>query len=572
MRPIVGRRAVSPTAIDFLTGCSIAVGLTILNLFWRLPNGEATYIPYDPVGALVIGQGLAYHIHQLLAAPVTVTSGLWAALIGLILRVFGDGFWQLNLMAFWHSAALVSLACWIGRRFSGARGVLCLVVATAMLPPLCFTLVGSARDWLLGTVIQKLLWPAFSQEIIWHDWSNQVLKPDLLAGTLVAWSIALIVIDPVEVSKRRFVASGACLALAILAKGHFFPVYLAGWGTALFVTAMIMGERAKSYVGRSYWALLILAPVFVTWGFAGGAQGAFSYLHWMNPLQNSAAYQRPDLGIWFFAELAPAAFGLCAQLAILLIIFVYLPKPGGLTKVLTPISGILSASTIMALPVVLNRYGKNFSMILPVFVMIWLAILVLTARGFALLNSRQNRWVMPIWLAPFAAVTALGVWAHARTLPTASEVAALTADRAALADVSSTILSLGAHNVLSPNTYTGFPTILSYELTRQARPRGLAVPGVFNVYWDKDNTEAEHINRGVILSADAVVWVPGGPERFPFLGEFQSHVYSVVDKILTGENSAFKLVKTIDIAPEGLVTVYFQNNDRPMKVQVYARK
>ncbi len=570
--PVINQRTVAPTAIDFLTGCLVAAVLTIVNIVFGFPGGETTYIPYDPVGALVVGQGLSQHLGELLAASVTMTSGLWAALIGLVLRVMGDGFWQLNVMLFWHSVALLSLVCWVGRRFAGATGALCLVVATAMLPPMSFMVIGTARHWLFGTMLQNLLWPGFVQEVVWDSWGNNVLKPDLLAGTLVAWAVALIVIDPADVSKKRFIASGACMALAVLAKGHFFLVYLAGWGTALFVTAVMMKETGSFYVGRSYWALLIMAPIMVTWARAGGAQGAFDYIHSSNPLKNSPGYQRPDLGVWFFVELAPSALGLGVQIALAFVIVTYALNGNKIKDALVAVAPALSASLVMALPVVTNPYGKNFSMILPIFVIIWLSLAILVGKSFPLLRKQLGQWVVPIWLAPFTVIAVLGVWAHYRTLSDRSGHAALAADRAALSEVATALLSVHPHSVISPLTNTGFPAILSYELTRKARGLDIAVPRVFNVYWDEHNLRSELQNRQIIRSSDAVVWIPGGPERFPFLGEYQSHAYRIVGEVLMGKDSPFRLIASIDIGPESLATAYFDNHDQAMRVEVYAKK
>src|SRR6516162_5805496 len=168
-------------------------------------------------------------------------------------------------MIFWQSAILLTISSWVGRYWASMRGVIFFVCATSVLSPLAYTLVTPVRTFLQPFGVTNFIWPENPGDPSepWIDWVNAVLKPDLLAGTLTALSITLIALGPYNITRGRFVASGLAISLAVMAKGHFMPVYLTGWGAAIIATSLCLKEDGPAYVQRSYWALFTMGPLLI---------------------------------------------------------------------------------------------------------------------------------------------------------------------------------------------------------------------------------------------------------------------------------------------------------------------
>lgn len=566
---------------DFVVGAVVGAVLVALNIYFMIPSGLATYYSYDPVGIMPIAIDLSRNLHRLLLAPVTFGSGVPLMLHGIILRIFGDGYWQYNAMMFWQTALLVSLASWIGRRYAGFWGAFCLVLATALLPPLSFTVIDAARSAFYEIGIPDVIWPSPPSEGLWGSWKT-MLKTDCLAGAFLAWAVALIVIDAKQVGRTRFLASGAFLALAILSKSYFMPAYLFLWAVALFTCAILLRNAGARYLLASYWALVVLVPCFALWSTQGAANDAFAYIQssFTNIWYKSAEYQKPQFGHLYFFYVAPTAIGLGAQVmlvSVALSLMVSSKKQRWLAWEAVPVfvAGCALAGLFTA-----SMQGKNFPNTLPIFWTIWLGLLIIGARSIEVLIVQWRRLVLLVWLVPLGLTATIGLGAAVWQRPV-SVAPDIVADRNALTDLVATVLAnLKPRPVLEPRTalwpciFGGIPAILNYETFRQARRMHVAPADVFtNIYWDEKSLltdpKVQQKARQQVLAFDVVISVPGGAHEFPPLGALGPYVCDFVDDMVTRKGSPFRLVKTIKISPTNSQWVYFMSGDHVMDLNVY---
>ena len=568
---------------DVVIGCAAAAILVCVNIVGGMRSGLSTFIPYDPVGNLLTAQSLQTNIVYMIAAPFHIDSGLWIALTAAVLRFVGDDYWKYYLMSFWHSALLLTISCWIGRYWASVRGMIFFVLATSLLSPLAYTLVTPIRGLLQPLGMADFIWPSAPgmESEPWGDWANAILKPDLLAGALVALSITLISLGPSNITRGRFVASGLAISLAVMAKGHFMPVYLAGWGAAIIATSLCLKEDGPAYVQRSYWALFTMGPLLILWMRSGAFAGAVAYIlsSYSHPLHNSDLYQQPLLGVRFYLYAGADVIGFSVYLVVVVALAGLIFGGAKINWALKAALPFLAAATVMAIPVMLNPAGKNFPNGLPVYVSLWVAIIVFC--GSILFSARRLRIIS--FLVTLACIlsfglVAAGVHAMAGTMNDKSEVEDVRRDREILYELAQSIVSSKARSVITPNGATGIDANISFEVRKIIRRSGDRMPNVFSVlslYWNPNSLDrdgaGESQAQDQILSSDAVLVIPGGPQTFPFLADYLAHVYELTERIVSSSDSPFVLAREFSLGPTTATWLYFPARDHKMLIRLYIK-
>ena len=147
-----------------------------------------------------------------------------------------------------------------------------------------------------------------------------IRKADLFAGAALAWSVALVTVRRSEASYLRFFFSGVMLSLAILAKGHFAPVYLAAWGTVIVLNAIAMKDKSSTYIWKSYGAALPLVSTLIAWSDYGGLESTIRYYYygWYHPQKGSEDYMPLGGGLKYFISLFPVGIGVIPGVLLLM--------------------------------------------------------------------------------------------------------------------------------------------------------------------------------------------------------------------------------------------------------------
>ena len=565
---------------DILVGCAVAAILTFVNIVGGLQSGLSTFIPYDPIGNLLAAQGVQNNVVRMILDTLYIDSGLWIALTAAILRFIGDDFSKYFLMIFWHSAILLTISSWVGRYWASKRGVIFFVCATSVLSPLAYTLVTPVRTFLQPFGVTNFIWPenpgAPSEP--WTDWVNAVLKSDLLAGTLTALSITLIALGPYNITRGRFVASGLAISLAVMAKGHFMPVYLTGWAAAIFVVSICLKEEGSAYAKRSLWALITMGPLLSVWMFKGAFRQAVSYImsSYSHPLHNSNEYQQPLLGIWYYFYVGADAIGFSSHIVLGVALVGLIFGGAKINLALKAALPFLAAATVMAIPVTLNPFGKNFPNALPVFVLLWVAIIMFC--GCILSRSRPSRIIS--FLVTFScilpiALAAAGTLTIINSIHNKSEAQDVTRDREFLDELSSEIVRSKAMTIVTPIASTGLPMIFSFEIKKIVTRTGGVEPQLFSIFWNPNSVDGDAKRaraRDALLSSDAVLVIPGGPKAFPFLSDYQEPMYEITNNIVSAPDSPFVLEREFSLGPTTAKWLYFPAGNRKMLVQLYVKR
>lgn len=562
---------------DVVLGILLAAVLTAVNVVLGLKSGHSTYLPYDPIGAVMLAQSLPDSWYAVAIAPFVHTSGLWVGLISATLQIFGEALWTPYLMIFWQSAVMLTLAAWVGRYYLGFRGVLLFTLATAFLPLLGHALINPARELLDGFAIGGFFWPATGDATGWQCWICEILKTDVLAGSFVAVSIAFLAIEPSKITIFRIVASGVAISLAILTKGHAAVIYLAGWGAAVLVVGLLLGEKGPRFARRTYWALfLAFVPLLGAWWWFGAADFSMAYLRdsFLHPLFGSDAYLKPDIGTFeYIGSIAPAMIGFGAQILIGLSLLALVAGRASVVAALSASAPFFVASAIMTFPILVSPFGKNFTMMVPLYVTFWVGLMMFTG---ALVSSWKPTVARSasIWIAIglFAALALTGTFAALREIRQDDTYAEVRHDRDTLHALAEAIVDSGAKTVLTPLAHTGIPAIFIFESTKVAEDRGVPVPRLLNTNWNvAGGEEARLAARENLKSFEAIVVVPGGPEKFFFLGSYQSHVYSLTEELVEAADSPFILRNEFEVGPTTSPFVYFLAGPQKMKIRLYVR-
>lgn len=562
---------------DVLVGCAFAAVLTLVNLLLGLPSGHLTYLPYDPIGAVMLAQSLPDNWFPLVMAPFVQNSGVWVGLLAASLKIIGDALWVPYLMTFWQSAVMLTLAVWLGRYYLGFRGVLLFALATALLPPFGHELVTPVRELLGGTIVSDVFWPVTGDETGWQCWICEILKTDLLGGSFVAISIALLAIEPSKLSVFRIFLSGVAISLAVLTKGHAAIIYLGGWGAAVLVIGLLLGERGPRFARRSYWALFFgLAPLLGAWWWFGAANFATAYLRdsFLHPLFGSDAFLKPEVGTFeYIVGFAPTMVGFGAQVLLVMSILAILFGRANIMAGLRAAAPFFVAVGVMMLPIFLSPFGKNFTMTLPLYTTLWAGLMVFTG---VLIASWKRDAAQPVvvWVAVglFGALALSGALAAIQANKNNPTVAEIRHDRETLRDIAEAIVESGAKTVLTPLAHTGIPAIIIFEATKVADARDLPVARIFNTNWNVAGGEdARQAGREHMNSFDAVLVVPGGPEKFYFLGPYQSHVYALTEEVVDAADSPFVLKNEFRVGPTSSPYVYFLAGPQEMVIRLYVR-
>ena len=163
----------------------------------------------------------------------------------------------------------------------------------------------------------------------------------------------------------------------------------------------------------------------------------------------------------------------------------------------------------------------------------------------------------------------------ANTINDRSEVEDITRDREILYGLAQKIVSSKAKTVVAPNTATGIPTIISFEVGKIVRRSGDGMPVLFWVYWNPNSLGGNEVGqsqaRDQILSSDAVLVIPGGPKTFPFLGDHLAHVYELTESILSSSDSPFMLASEFSLGPTTATWLYFPARDHKMLIRLYIK-
>jgi hypothetical protein len=565
---------------DVVIGCVVAAVVTCVNIVGGLHSGLSTLISYDPIGNLVAAQDLQNNISRMILAPFRINSGLWIALTSALLRFVGDDLWTYYLMLFWHSAILLTISAWVGRYWASVRGVIFFVSATSLLSPLTYTLVTPVRTLLQPSGVAYFIWPSIPgvESEPWGDWVNAVLKPDLLAGALVALAITLIALGPSNITRGRFVASGLAISLAVMAKGHFMPVYLLGWGAAIVVTSVCLKDEGPAYALRSYWALVTMGPLLIVWMSSGAFKEAVNYIlsSYSHPLHDSDQYQQPLLGLWFYFYAGADVIGFSGYV-VLGVAFAGLVFCGGkISLALKSALPFFAAAVVMAVPVMSNPFGKNFPNALPIFVSLWITIIVFC--GCILFTARPSRFIsflVTLSCSLSLALVAAGVVAVADTIHNKSEMDDVRRDRETLHNLAQEIIDRRVKSVVTPNTGSGMPSIIFFEVRKLVMRSGKVMPNIFYVYWNPNTLDGNDAGqsqvRNQILSSDAVLVIPGGPKTFPFLGDHLAHVYELTESIVSSSDSPFVLAREFSLGPTTATWLYFPAGDHKMLIRLYIK-
>ena len=104
------------------------------------------------------------------------------------------------------------------------------------------------------------------------------------------------------------------------------------------------------------------------------------------------------------------------------------------------------------------------------------------------------------------------------------------------------------------------------------------MPNVFSVlslYWNPNSLDrdgaGESQAQDQILSSDAVLVIPGGPQTFPFLGDYLAHVYELTERIVSSSDSPFVLAREFSLGPTTATWLYFPARDHKMLIRLYIK-
>ena len=297
-----------------------------------------------------------------------------------------------------------------------------------------------------------------------------------------------------------------------------------------------------------------------------------SYLH---PLFGSDIYLKPEIGaLSFIAGVAPAAIGMGVQVLGVLGVLAVVSGRASIRPALAAAAPFVSALIFMTVPIVLNPFGKNFTMMLPLYVVLWVGLLVFV--GSLLSHWSERPLARTSMFVAMGFVSVIGMMGAAAAMAYSSDKALeaeIRSDRAALHALAESVVDSGASTILTPLTHTGIPAILIYEVTRVAEQKGIRVPRLLNTNWNPEGgAEARAVARQAMLdSFDAVIVVPGGPEKFYFLGTYQSHVYDLTEEVVTAPDTPFVLAAEIRAGPTTSPFVYFLAGPDEMTIRLYVK-
>jgi hypothetical protein len=290
-----------PTVLETGAIALIAVLLTAIDLPFSSRMGLLSVPPVqDGLTYMIFGKSFFYRLHSfdwswlkgdLAQSPLAdiVAGGynaipLWYWLMLVSFVLFGEGEWQCYTIRFWPIFLLLLLVWWIVRRRSNRAIAAISVFLTALLPIVSVGLRYSGKDWLTGDYTRL-------------GWSLTDLRPDMLFGVLLLWTIALLVEQATALNRSALLLAGTFAALTLLAKGSTFPILLLALGLALGYVLLVNRKRPFATFKTALWGLLPFSIIIAPYAAAGGFQLIWNYIISTGVGADRSLYVNPNQSI-----------------------------------------------------------------------------------------------------------------------------------------------------------------------------------------------------------------------------------------------------------------------------------
>jgi hypothetical protein len=579
------RDSISDLLLAFIT----SVILTALNLGLGLIDKRVDFYPYDTIGYVVPGLEVYRHgggtlLGVLAALPSSFTgfANFYYVLYALGYAIFGIGLWQPNLVLFWHTFLFVALVIWIARA-AGAPSLRTHACAfAALLPALSYTLHDACLIAFTSTSIGELLWPQIYEERRWYGWAPYLGKPDFLAASALAWSVALITVSRDRAGPARFVIAGLMLSLAVLTKGHLFPLYLVCWGAALFLNGLLEIERGR-YMRTSYWAIVPIVALIVPWILLGGLDSSLDYqiAAFIHPLRQTIDYERFGGGLEFFVRMAPMGIGVLPLILALSWAAVAFGTVRTLVqkRALLINSGIFAFSACLTATVALaHTVGKSITQLFPAFIFLFLAIQTFVFDCYA--RSKQRKLIALFGGA--LSVIGLGtlaigsLWWLLLAWNDEHAQSALEADRQTVSEINDIIAQTTPRTVLVPLMGSGFPSVLDLFARVQYRDAYKAVAYATPYQWPDSafsrNPDLATAVRREISRFDLIMIIRGGSKLHPGLGTYMERAYELMENVVDDPAAGYGLRYKRVLSQTTESNVYFFRDRHNMTIELYERK
>jgi hypothetical protein len=267
-----GRRPGLRAVLVPVLACGLVAAVAVaLDAVYSAREGYLARPPdYDGVSYLatsisVHDLALSLHARAALHALNTTLAPLWIVVLAFQQTILGTGPWQAFTARFWAVAPLLVLVYWIVRARASRPLAIAAVILTTLLP-------------VVSAGVRSSVWEFFSDQANYNDdWGLDDIRPDLFAGVLVLWSVALLAEHNHGLRRSRYLLSAAFAAAAVLMKASTAPVTLVAWGAALAVS-WYWNRRSEGVARNALLGAGLFVVLLLPW--AAGARGVATTINY----------------------------------------------------------------------------------------------------------------------------------------------------------------------------------------------------------------------------------------------------------------------------------------------------